>query len=356
MPNLNTFAKSMRGCWYPPWEDPATIVNMGVFSPDIPSCSWGRISLLSFVVAMKLFDCRFSSVNLVITLVLLGYGALVPFNRVALLAQDASTPGAVSAGPGTRPASAVYPLDGVVDSNGAVWVVDRNAPGVWKYADSKLELAIPGDKKFRKPMNAARCIAISPSGELTVGDPATREIYRRDANGNMAPTVSGLIGIPMDLAYASNGTLYIADVERRVVWKQATASDKPEVFANVNPRGLFVDSEDRLWVVSQDEKQLLRIDAQGKQEVIVGERVFDFPHQVVVDSKGQAWVTDGYKKALWLIKPNEKPAIAISGEPLQNPVGLFLVNDEPVIVDPHSQAVFKLQGSKLEAWFRIEKP
>ena len=305
---------------------------------------------------MKLFDCRYWSVVLALVLGMLGDWVLVPSDVTALYAQESKVPAATSAGPGTRPASAVYPLDGVVDSMGAVWVVDRNAPGVWKYADSKLEMAIAGDKKFRKPLNASRCIAMSPTGELTVGDPATREIYRRDANGNMVPTVSGLIGIPMDLAYASNGTLYIADVERRVVWKQSFASDKPEVFANVNPRGLFVDSEDRLWVVSQDEKQLLRLDAQGKQEVIVGERLFEFPHQVVVDSKGQAWVTDGYKKALWLIKPNEKPVVAVSGEPLQNPVGLFLVNDEPAVVDPHSQTVFKYQDSKLEPWFRIEKP
>ena len=305
---------------------------------------------------MKILCRGFSSFLSAPAVSLLACGLFISLHAVPLNAQDDAASKASAAGPGTRPASAVYPLDGVVDSMGSVWVVDRNAPGVWKYADSKLELAIPGDKKFRKPLNAARCIAVSPTGELTVGDPATREIYRRDANGTMVPTVSGLIGIPMDLAYASNGTLYIADVERRVVWKQSSASEKPEVFANVNPRGLFVDSEDRLWVVSQDEKQLLRMDAQGKQEVIVGERLFEFPHQVVVDSKGQAWVTDGYKKALWLIKPNEKPQIAASGEPLQNPVGLFLVNDEPVIVDPHSQAVFKFQGSKLELWFRIEKP
>jgi len=287
---------------------------------------------------------------------LLAYVVFISVLAIPASAQDGVASTATNAGPGTRPASAVYPLDAVVDSSGSVWVVDRNAPGVWKYADATLEFAIPGEKKFRKPLNAARCIALSPAGELTVGDPATREIYRRDANGTMVPTGSGLIGIPMDLAYASNGTLYIADVERRVVWKQSSVSDKPEVFANVNPRGLFVDSEDRLWVVSQDDKQLLRLDSEGKQEVIVGERVFDFPHQVVVDSKGQAWVTDGYKKALWLIKPNEKPEIAFSGEPLKNPVGLFLVNDEPVLVDPHAQAVFKFQGSKLELWFRIAKP
>jgi sugar lactone lactonase YvrE len=255
---------------------------------------------------------------------------------------------------GTRPASAVYPLDAAADSEGSVWIVDRNRPGVWRYQQDKLELVISGEKQFRKPLNAVRCIAISPTGVLTVGDPATREVYRRNEKGEMQPTVNGLIGIPVDLAYSSNGTLYIADVERRVVWKQDDATSKPTIFAKVNPRGLFVDSKDRLWVVSQDEKQIIRLDPDGKEEVIVGDRQFEFPHQVVVDSQDRAWVTDGYKKALWLISPGEAPRIAFSGEPLMNPVGLFLYEDTPAIVDPHAQQVFRLRDGKLEPWIRIE--
>jgi sugar lactone lactonase YvrE len=266
------------------------------------------------------------------------------------LSQPASTP----ASQGTRPATAVYPLDGVIDSEGSVWIVDVNAHGVWRHKDGVNELVIQGEKKFRKPLNAVRCIAISPQGEITVGDPATREVYRRNANGEMIPTASGLIGIPVDLAFASDGTLYIADVERRVVWKQSSVSEKPVVFANVNPRGLFVDNQDRLWVVSQDEKQLLRLDRDGKTEVLVSERIFEFPHQVVVDSQGHAWVTDGYKQALWRIRPNEKPEMVHEGAPFENPVGLFLHEDSPVVVDPHAQQVFRMRDGKPESWIRIE--
>lgn len=266
---------------------------------------------------------------------------------------------------GTRPASPVYPLDAVVQppstddsasstSSPTVWIVDRNVPGVWRYQQDQLELAVAGDKKFRKPLNAVRCIAISPTGVLTVGDPATREIYRRNDQGEMLPTVGGLIGIPVDLAYASNGTLYIADVERRVIWKQDSAETKPTIFAHVNPRGLFVDSQDRLWVISQDEKQLLRFNPDSSQEVIVSERVFEFPHQVVVDSQERVWITDGYKKALWVIPRGGRPEIAFSGEPFQNPVGLFLIDDMPGIVDPHARQVFRFRDGKPEPWIRIE--
>jgi hypothetical protein len=190
---------------------------------------------------------------------------------------------------------------------------------------------------------------------LVIGDPATREVYRRGSDGALSPSVSGVIGIPMDLAFASDGTLYIADVERRVVWKQTRKDETPSVFSEVNPRGLFVDAKDRLWVVSQDASQLLRLSPDGTQEVVVKERTFEFPHQVAVDAQGTAWVTDGYKKGLWRIAEGQPPELVFSGEPLQNPVGIFLFEDRPVVVDPHAQAVFKWEDGKMQLWFKLEK-
>lgn len=154
---------------------------------------------------------------------------------------------------GTRAASAVYPLDGVASKDGVVWVVDRNRPGVWKYADGSLGMEVEGSKRYREKMNAVRCIALSPNGELAVGDPATREVYRKGADGQWVGTVGGKIGIPTDLAFMKDGSLLIADLERRVLWKQTSPNAAPEVFAEVNPRGVFVDGADRIWVVSQDE-------------------------------------------------------------------------------------------------------
>ncbi len=255
---------------------------------------------------------------------------------------------------GTRAASLVYPLDGVVGKDGVLWLVDRNRPGVWKYADGALGLEVEGSKRYREKMNAVRCIAISSDGDLAVGDPATREVYRRGADGQWVATLGGKIGIPTDLAFMKDGSLLIADLERRVLWKQASASAAPEVFAAVNPRGVFVDVADRIWVISQDENPLLRLDADGKPEPIVRGRVFDFPHQVVVDSEDRFWVTDGYRKGVWSWKLGEEPKLIFSGAPLMNPVGLFLVEDKPVVVDPHAQSVFRWNGSAFEKWFVVE--
>lgn len=279
-------------------------------------------------------------------------------NTCPLTGQDPAKPATpAAASNGTRPASATYPLDAVVDSTGSVWIVDRNVPGVWKHTDGKTELAVQGSKKFRQALNAVRCIAVGANNELFVGDPATRDVYSITPGAAPKPLMSGIIGIPMDLAVAKDGTLFVADVERRVVWKKLPSSDKPEVFADCNPRGLFIDTNDKLWVISQNEEQLLRYSMTGEKEVIVGKRTFDFAHQIVVDAQGIAWVSDGYKKGLWRIEPNKAPELVISGEPLQNPVGLLLIDNRPVIVDPHAQSVFKLTAdNKAELWFKIEKP
>lgn len=279
------------------------------------------------------------------------FSAAVICAPIGLLAQDQKN----SAAGTTREASKVYPIDGLVDQSGAVWIVDRNKPGVWQYQAEQLKLEVQGSNKFRQPLNAVRCLAISPSGELALGDPATREVYRKDPSGQWKPTINAVVGIPMDLAFLSDGTLLIADVERRVLWKQSAAGTNPEILAKVNPRGVFVDHADRIWVVSQDEQQLVRVSKDGQVEPIVSKRTFDFPHQVVVNSKDQIWVSDGYRKGIWSWKIGEEPKLVVSGDPLQNPVGLFLVDDQPAIVDPHAQAVFKLTENGLVKWISIEK-
>lgn len=270
-------------------------------------------------------------------------------------AQDTGSPKAAVPSAGTiREASKVYPLDGLVDKSGAVWIVDRNKPGLWLYQSEQLKLDTQGSNKFRQPLNAVRCLAVSPTGEIALGDPATREVYRKDSSGQWKGTVNAVIGIPVDLAFLSDGTLLVADLERRVLWKQTTPGSNPEILASVNPRGVFVDHADRIWVISQDESQLIRIAKDGQVEPIITKRTFEFPHQVVVNSKDQIWVSDGYRKGIWSWKLGEEPKLIVSGEPLQNPVGLFLVDDQPAIVDPHAQAVFKLTETGVVKWFGIE--
>lgn len=249
----------------------------------------------------------------------------------------------------------VYPLDIAVTSDGQAYVSDRRMHGVWHWKDDKLGELFRGTATFRTPMNAAFTVAIEKDGGVLIGDTATREIYRMTAGGKPDPITGGNIGIPVDIAVASDGTIYVADLELRKLMRIAPGKTEVEQFADVNPRGVCVDSNDKVWVVSQNSEQLITLDKDGTATAIVKERVFNFPHQVAVNKAGEAYVTDGYEKAIWKVTPGQAPKVWFKGQPLDNPVGITLVDDLPVVVDPRAQKVFKFDASaKPSVWFEIK--
>jgi hypothetical protein len=239
-----------------------------------------------------------------------------------------------------------YPLDAAVDDKGAIYLADRKLPGIWKAADGKLEVYFQASKMFRTPLNAVRCVAIDKQGRLLAGDSATREVYRFDEAGKPTPLTDGGIGIPMAIAVDSQGNIFVADLEIHRIWKIPADGGKAEIFATITaPRGLAVDADDRLWVVSNGGKdQVLRIDKEGKIEIVVKDRPFQFPHNIVLDAQQTAYVTDGYAKTVWKIEAGSEPEPWIAGEPLINPVGLAWEGDRLLIVDPHAKAVFRADG------------
>ena len=249
----------------------------------------------------------------------------------------------------------IYPLDAVVNPDGDVFVVDRYLPGVWQRKGEELSKLFEGSPKFRTPMNAARCLALDEKGGLLVGDSATRDVYRISADGKAEPITDGQIGIPTDLAVAKDGTIYVADLERRKLLKIPAGTKNVEEVADVNPRGVTVDSEGNVWVVSQNAEQLLKIDSGGKIEFVVKKRTFEFPHQVVVNKKGEAFVTDGYKKAVWKIVPGKDPEIFFEGKPFDNPVGISMLDDQLIVVDPRVRTVFKFEDNKPVPWFELKR-
>lgn len=258
-----------------------------------------------------------------------------------------------------RERTAVYPLDGTRTPDGKIYIVDRNLPGVWLRADNALSVFVQGSKSFRKPLNAVRCIASGSDGVIYVGDSATREIYRVSNDGSTHPLTNGLIGVPVDLALATDGTLYVADLERRAVWGwNPGKEEKPAVIhPKANARGLAVDSKDRLWVLSQNAEQLVRFEKDGTATTIVSNRVFEFAHNVIVDDDDTAWVSDGYAKAIWKVPSGAPPTKQITSDLFQNPVGLFRNEDKIAIVDPHAMSVFQAtREGNVELLFKIDKP
>ena len=236
----------------------------------------------------------------------------------------------------------LYPLDASV-SNKALYIADRNVPGVWKVVDGKLSYFFKGSKKFRTPLNAVRCITTDAKGRLVAGDSSTRDIYRFDEKGQPKPLTKGGIGIPMGIVDDGKGSLFVTDLELGRIWKVPVEGGKAAEFATVTaPRGITIDADGNLLVVSAGTKnQLVRISPKGQLEVLVKGRPFQFPHDVVVDKEKTAYVSDGYGKAIWKVDPAGKTEKWISGKPFVNPVGLAWQGDNLLIVDPRAKMVFQ---------------
>ncbi|MDB4614245.1 NHL repeat-containing protein [bacterium] len=236
----------------------------------------------------------------------------------------------------------VYPLSAVATDDGTIYVADLKLPGILKIKDGKVSTYYQGSKKFREPLNAIRCLAIDHEGKLLAGDSATREVYRFGDDGKPTPLTKGFIGIPMSIAVAKDGTIYVADVEVSRIWKMPAAGGQPEDFASINARGVAVAEDGNVWVVSPSSKQgqVLKVDAKGKITPLVTGRPFKLPHNIAFGPDGSAYVSDNYSKTIWKVSKDGKTEKWIEGDPLVSPVGLSNSKDGVLVVDPRAKKVF----------------
>jgi sugar lactone lactonase YvrE len=251
----------------------------------------------------------------------------------------------------------VYPLSSVVDSSGSIFVADRELPGVWKVSDGKLSNYFKGEKKFRTPLNAVRCLALDHEGKLLAGDSATRDIYRFDGDGKPQPLTKGEIGLPIDIAVAKSGDIFVADLELHIIYKVPSAGGKPTEFAKVvAPRGMTIDADDNLWIICHREDMLIKLSPEAKKTVVVKGQPLSspsFPAGIVLGKDGTAYVADGYNKAVWKVAADGKPVKLFAGAPLVHPVGLAWRGEKLLVTDPKVKGLIEvdLQGkaAKLEA-------
>ncbi len=244
----------------------------------------------------------------------------------------------------TPPAAMQYPLGVAVTGDGAVLIADRLLPGLWRLADGRLDVLLAGSRQFRNPLNAIRAVAVAADGSVYVGDSATREVYAIGPTGKPAGLTGGTIGIPVDIAIDSMGRLFVSDLETQRIWRIDPAGTAPVEVARVAaPRGLFVDAEDRLWVVAASGAEpLLRLGDDGTITPVVRSQAFAFPHDVVVDSQGFAYVSDNYEGCVWRVSPDGTAERWLAGEPLVGPVGLAMRGGKILVADPRAKQVFEV--------------
>ena len=236
----------------------------------------------------------------------------------------------------------LYPLSVAVAGDDNVLVADRMLPGLLKLQAGKAEVFFQGKKTFRTPLNAVRAVAVASDGTVYAADSATRDVFKF-VDGQPVPLTQGKIGIPVDIAFDPSGDLFVSDLETQRIWRVPVAGGEPQEVAQLAaPRGLFVDGTGRLWAVAAaGEQPLVRIAADGSIEPVVKERVFEFPHDVVVADDGTAYVSDNYARAVWKVAADGTATKWITGEPLKGPVGLAIRGGKLLIADPQAKAVWE---------------
>jgi len=241
-----------------------------------------------------------------------------------------------------------YPIGVVADSAGVVYVADKGneKPAIWKVVDGKAEVFHQASKRFRTPLNRVYCVAIDGDGRLLAGDSATREVYRFSADGKPEPLTNGFIGIPVALAVAGDGTIYVADLEAQRIWsvpkEGVKEGEEPkEVALLAGCRGLAFDAEGRLIASTTIEDPIRRVGEGGKLETLVSGRPFQLNHQVVVGKDGTMFVTDNYAATIWQVPAGGgEPKPFLQGAPLVKPVGLAKRGDDLLVADPHAKQIF----------------
>lgn len=236
-----------------------------------------------------------------------------------------------------------YPLSVAVTGDVGMVVADRTLPGLWSVRGGESTVLFRGQKTFRTPLNAVRAVAVGADGAILAADSSTRDVYRI-VDGQPVPLTKGMIGIPVDIAVDPSGDVFVSDLETQAVWRVPAAGGEPrEVAKLVGPRGLFVDAQGRLWAVAASgDAPLVRIAADGTVEPVVKERVFEFPHDVVVTADGTAYVSDNYARAIWKVAADGTATKWATGDPLRGPVGLALRDDRVIVADPQARAIWQV--------------
>lgn len=311
---------------------PAKLVSSGETSPQLIKTPFEMLKLDPMILPVRTAAS-----------VLLSLGLFLP---AVLSAQDS--------------AAMIHPIDVTANADGAVFVADRNLPGIWKYADGKLEVYFKAEKKYGTPLNAIRCLAVDGDGNVLAGDSATFNVYRFDEDGKPQPLADGRIGIPMGIATNSAGDVFVSDGELHRIYKlPQPKSDKvkPEVFATVAaPRGLAMAAEDVLWVLSGTKDPVRKINADGEVNVVVEGFKLEYAGDIAINSSGSPVVSDSYKAAILTVDESGELNELATGEPLMHPVGMALQGDELLVADSKARTIFKVgKDGKIETLISAPK-
>lgn len=256
-----------------------------------------------------------------------------------------------------------YPIDVAIDSQGVLYVADRNLPGIFQIQNGTTKVFFQADVKFRTPLNAIRCIAVDKEGRVVAGCSTTTEVYRFEDGKPLALT-GGQISVPMNLAIGGGGEILVCDLKLRQVVR-IEPDQQIAVLATIQaPKAVSTDGAEKLLILTGVDRPLLKISASGDPakttatagenvhvfggdyspaEVFVPGRPFDYPADLVQLASGDWVVSDSYGKCLWRVSAAGEVKKWVSDERFKLPVGLATDGEQVFVADPRANAIFAVQ-------------
>ncbi|MBA0882886.1 NHL repeat-containing protein [Flavobacterium undicola] len=205
-----------------------------------------------------------------------------------------------------------YPYDGVFDTNGNLYVIEKGNRVIRKISEKGLVSTFSGNGKYGRTVGVAQntsfinteAVAIDSFGNLYVVDGDWKEVCVKkiDANGTSSvfidPKSKNLeIGRWNDLVFDSQNNLYVSDNVKNKVFRFDSLGNIIEFNLSVKlngPAGLAMDKNDNLFICDSNNNRIVKVSKDNKTEIIVANNYifFDEPENITIDNLGNLYVTD----------------------------------------------------------------
>lgn len=211
--------------------------------------------------------------------------------------------------------------------------------------------------------------AVHPQdGTLVISDWGNNRLLIMDEAGDLIKVISDLAS-PVGLAFSPQGEkLYVVEQEANQVrvfrWGDYSSISviRPEKTSFNQPRGIWVDSEGKIYVVDTDNSRIVvfgpdekEIFSFGKEGI--GNDEFYYPRGIAVDLEGRIWVADTIHHCIKVFDSQGKFLFRFGqagekAEDFDRPRYLFTTKDYVFISDynNHRLKVYDLEGNLVEVF------
>lgn len=220
-----------------------------------------------------------------------------------------------------------------------VWVTDRRLRALYVF-DLEGEFLRKFEPAGEEDVNwGPLALTFSPEGELRltdVGDTNNHRLVLFSEDGSVTKRVGSTVHVnsvaespggflfPNGLAVAEDGRVYVSDGDNRRVQIFTRNGDFLSIIDTSGvPRGIAIDSQERLYVVNAIAHTVDVYDLDGRRLAQFGERgfgpgQFNYPNNVSIDGSNRIYVTDreNNQVQVWGWPVAQPPAVALPTSPI----------------------------------------